>query len=51
MPLKVIVAVVPEQMVVVPEMVAVGNAFTVSVAEPDWSWLQFGLAEATLAKV
>jgi hypothetical protein len=33
-PPKLITAVVPEQIVVVPEIVAVGRAFTVRVAEP-----------------
>ena len=37
-------------MVVVPEMLAVGNALTVIVAEPDCDWLQLGLLEATLTK-
>ena len=34
-PLKVMTVVVPEQIVVVPEMVAVGVALIVMTAEPD----------------
>ena len=51
MPLKVILAVVPEQIDVVPEIDAVGKVFTVTIAEPDAVWLQVGVpAEATLTK-
>ena len=45
------VAAVPEQIVVVPEMVAVGNGRTVTVALPVWFCEQDGVPEeATLTK-
>jgi len=50
-PAKLITAVVPEQIVVVPEIVAVGSALMVRVAEPLCAWLQLGLDEATLTRV
>jgi hypothetical protein len=44
-------AVVPEQIEVVPDIDAVGKAFTVTIAEPVRVWLQVGVAdEATLTK-
>ena len=50
-PVKVITAVVPEQMVVDPEMVAVGGATTVTVAVPDAGEVQEGVPElATLTR-
>ena len=39
-PLKVMAVVVPEQIVVVPEILAVGNALTVTIAFPDKFWVQ-----------
>ena len=52
MPLNVIVAVAPEQIVVVPEMVTVGKAFTVTTAFPDKFWEQIDAPdEAILTKV
>jgi len=51
-PEKVITPLVPEQIVALPEIVAVGNGFIVTVAEPDSDWLQFGVPfEATLTRV
>jgi hypothetical protein len=51
-PLKVIVVEAPEQIEVVPDMVAVGNELTVTVAEPDKVCGQEGaVANATLTKV
>ena len=42
---------VPEQIVVVPEIVAVGKALTVIATEPVWFWLQFEAPfKATLTK-
>jgi hypothetical protein len=50
-PLKVITVLVPEQIVAVPEIVAVGNGFTVTIALPDCVWLQTGNPEdVTLTK-
>jgi hypothetical protein len=44
-------AVVPEQIEVVPEINAVGKAFTVTIAEPVRVWLQDGVPEeVTLTK-
>ncbi len=41
----------PEQIEVVPEIVAVGRLTTVIIAEPVWDWLQTGVPdEATLTK-
>jgi hypothetical protein len=49
---KVIVAVSPEQIVVVPEIAAVGKACTVIVTEPNSVALQFGVPlEATPTNV
>ena len=50
-PLKVIVVIDPEQIVVVPEMEAVGKAFTVTTALPDCVCEHTGEpVEATLTK-
>ena len=44
--------VVPEQIVVVPDSVAVGNGVTVTVADPVSAWLQIGaVVVAALTKV
>ena len=47
-PVKVITVVLPVQIAVEPEIVGVGNAFTVTTAEPVWAWLH--VPEATLTK-
>ena len=45
------VVVPPVQMVVVPEIDAIGNDVIETTALPDWFWLQDGVpAEATLTK-
>ena len=43
-PVKLITAVEPEQIVVEPEIDAVGNAVTVTVALAVCAWLQIGVA-------
>jgi hypothetical protein len=51
-PVKVTVAEVPGQMVVVPEIVAVGKGITSMVAEPDSDCVQLDVPfEVTLTKV
>jgi hypothetical protein len=50
--LKVTVAVLPSQIEVVPEIVAVGKAITAMVTDPVCGWLQLGVpAEATSTNV